>query len=309
MSTAGTIDQERFDDAMNHVQQSVKGIFGVMVQDLDSEATLTYHHQDVFPTASTMKTPLIYALYKLAEEGEIDLAERVNLDPQDRVPGSGVLQHLDPGLQPTVRDLAELMIIVSDNYSTDLLYKMVGAERLAGIVQGLGLNQTALPHTTWQILCLMAGADPGDQTLSYADLRSLLRESGNASDERAATPIDKTDRSSPEDMVKLLSSIEDGDGISQASRDAIIDIHKHQNFNTMIPARLPDNPGIEVAHKTGSVTGVRNDVGIVYGPDVRYAIAIMSKDLQDTTEAVQQFALLSRWVWDHLAGLTESEQP
>lgn len=294
-------DQQRFQDAMKGFQRKIDGAFGIMIKNLSTQDTLVYHEQDIFPTASTLKVPMIYELYRQADAGEIDLLSRVTLKRENRVPGSGVLQHLNEGLQPTIRDLAELMIIVSDNYATDLLYNMIGGERLATTLTELGLDKTRIPYTTWQILSQMGGAAPDDDSLDYDKLRTLLRDSGKNAASLPAIPEEDTDYSSPADMVRMLELIENGHGLSVKSRKAIINILKHQNFNTIIPARLPDDVGIETAHKTGSVRGVRNDVGVVYASDIRYAIAIMSKDLADPAEAVIQFAQISRWVWDQIS--------
>lgn len=295
-----TTDQEQFLKAMNDFQQRIDGTFGVMVRDLDSGLELTWNHDEIYPTASTLKIPLLYELYRQADAGEIGLSSRISLRKGERVPGSGVLQHLDEGLQPTVRDLAELMIIVSDNWATDILFQMVGPERLAGTLEDLGLHQTKIPYSTWQILSQMGGVDPNDSGISYGELRERLKGSWRASDSDHVGAVEDTDHSSPADMVRLMELIEEGQGISAESRQAILDILKHQNFNALIPGRLPVDEGIETAHKTGSVRGVRNDAGIVYAPGIRYAIAIMSKDLEDAAEAVEQFAHMSRWIWDHM---------
>ena len=292
--------QRAFDAEVAAYRDRIDGTFGIVVRDLTTGLELGYNAEEVFPTASTMKTPLLYALYRLAQEGEIDLATRVPLQRHERVPGSGVLQHMDEGLTPTVRDLAELMIIVSDNYATDLLYRLVGGERLARILGDLGLAQTHLPHTTWHILAHMGGIDGNDPDLTYDTLRERLKRNRSNGDAVDPYTTDEYDRSSPGDMVRLMTLIEEGHGLSTESRAAMLDTLKHQNFNQLIPGRLPDDAGIEVAHKTGSVTGVRNDAGIVYAPGITYAIAIMSKGLDDPAEAVSQFAHLSRWVWDHL---------
>jgi beta-lactamase class A len=80
----------------------------------------------------------------------------------------------------------------------------------------------------------------------------------------------------------------------------MIEILKHQNFGSIIPARLPIDEKIETAHKTGSLRGIKNDVGIVYSPRITYAIAFMSKGQDDVPEVVDRMARASRWVWDHL---------
>jgi beta-lactamase class A len=295
-----TTDQDAFAAAMADFQDASGGTLGVMVRDLVAGDELRWNAETSFPTASTLKVPLLYALYRLAQDGAIDLAERVALCDEDRVPGSGVLQYLDPGLQPTIRDLAELMIIVSDNYATDLCYRLVGRERLAASLAELGLAGTHLPHTTWELLAHVGGLDLADAGLTYDTLLERLKGSG-ADDPEVPYIDEEYDRSTPADMIRLLVLIDEGHGLSAESREGIFRILKHQTIGDRIPAKLPDDAGIEVAHKTGSVRGVRNDVGIVMAPDVRYAVAIMSRGLPDAAAAVPTLANVSRWVWDHVA--------
>lgn len=295
-----TMDRAAFEAAMGDFEAATGGTLGVMVRDLTSGDELGWNADRAFPTASTLKVPLLYALYRLAQEGEVDLAERVSLRREDRVPGSGVLQYLDAGLQPTIRDLAELMIIVSDNYATDLLYRLVGRERLATTMAEAGLAETWLPHTTWELLAHVGGLDLSDASLTYDTLLERLKASGSV-DPEAPYVDEEYDRSTPADMVRLLALIDEGHGLSDASREGIFGILRDQTINDRIPAKLPEDAGIEVAHKTGSVRGVRNDVGIVTAPGVKYAIAILSRGLPDAAAAVPVLADVSRWVWDAFA--------
>lgn len=294
-----TMDQAAFETQMQAFQEQTGGKIGVMVRDLESGEELCWNAQAAFPTASTLKVPLLFALFRLAQDGAIDLAERVSLRHEDRVPGSGVLQYLDEGLQPTIRDMAELMIIVSDNFATDFCYRLVGQERLAASLADLELANTHLPHTTWELLAHVGGIDLTDSELTYDTLLERLEGSGDV-DPEVPYVDDEYDRSTPEDMIRLLTLIDKGHGLSTESRAGIFRILKHQTINDRIPSKLPDGVGIEVAHKTGSVRGVRNDVGIVMAPGIRYAIAIMSRGLPDAAAAVPTLADVSRWVWDHV---------
>jgi len=294
-------DQTAFAAAMEEHFAALGGVVGVMVHELATGRQLTYNHDARFPTASTLKVPLLYEVFRQADAGKIDLTARVTLRHVDRTPGSGVFQDLDEGLQPTIRDLAELMITVSDNYATDLLYRMVGRENLERTLRELELNDTFLPLTTWQLLAHMCGADPEDPALTYEALKDRLKN-GPFDESGVAYAEDETnDVSSPADMVRLLELIEQGHGLTPESRAGVIRILKDQNFSTIIPPRLPDGMGIETAHKTGSIKGVRNDVGIVYSASLTYAIAFMSKGQADAPEAVLQMARASRWIWDFLS--------
>jgi beta-lactamase class A len=299
--TTQALDQARFTEAMEKHFGHLSGTVGVMVGMLgDDGRQLTYNHEEVFPTASTLKTPLLYELYRQADEGKIDLTGRVTLQHKDRTPGSGVLQDLDEGLQPTIRDLAELMIIVSDNWATDMVYERIGKENMAATLRNLGLNQTHIPMNIHEMFSALMEVDPSDPKVDYQFLKDGLKDYQPSDDNIGYASDERNDVSSPADMVRLMILIDQGYGLSDESRTGVIKILKDQNFNTIIPARLPDREGIETAHKTGSLRGIRNDVGIVYSPKVNYAVAFMSKGQDDIPEVVDQMARASRWIWDYL---------
>lgn len=278
----------------------VDGVVGLMARDLTTGRELRHRADEVFPTASVFKVPLLYALYRRADAGEVDLDRRVAITADHRVPGSGVLQDLAPGLAPTVRDLAVLMTVISDNAATDLLVALVGKDRIAAELAGLGLRATAVPLTCREIFCAATGLPPDDPATTYDALREALRETDRDPDSVAYADDARNDTSTPADMVALLAALHRGDGLSPASREAALDILGRQKSETILPARLPENT--PVAHKTGSLRGIRNDVGIVTAPDGPYAVAVFGKRLADEAAAVRSLADLSLAVWDAFTG-------
>jgi beta-lactamase class A len=295
-----TKDQAAFAAAMDERFAPLGGTVGVMVHELRIGRELTYNHEETFPTASTLKVPLLYGMYRQADAGEIDLTERVTLRHADRTAGSGVLQHLDEGLQPTIRDLAELMIIVSDNWATDIIFNRLGKDNVAAMLKELGLNQTHLPMTIHELFSALADVEPNDPKVTYDFLKEYLKTYKPGPDNVGNALDDRNDVSSPADMVRLMVLIDAGHGLSAESREGALRILKNQNFTSIIPARLPIDEKIEAAHKTGSLRGVKNDVGIVYSPKVNYAVAFMSRGQEDVPETVDQMARASRWIWDYL---------
>lgn len=292
------VTQAEFSTAMDTYFADLGGTVGVMIDHLDTELMLAYNADDLYPTASTLKTPLLFELYRQAEAGTIDLTERVTLSHNNRVPGSGILQDLDEGLQPTIRDLAELMIIVSDNWATDLLYERIGKDSMAATLSELGLANTFIPLTIREMFCALGDLDPADPAIDYHTLREHLKTYTARPESIAYAADSRNDVSSPRDMATLMRLIHEGHGISPDGRESMIKILKDQNFNTVIPGRLPEGEGIEVAHKTGSLRGVKADVGIVYSPKANYIVAIMSKGQSDTAETTDRMAHASRWVWN-----------
>ena len=245
--------------------------------------------------------PLLVELYRQVDAGIIDMNQRIDLTDGLRVPGSGVLKELAAGLQPTVHDLAMLMIIISDNTATDILYNQVGGDNINNTMQQLGLTHTHIPMPCRELLYGITGLEVENPAHTYqlASDRLKKREfvlEGDGFSE------DKSDVSSPNDMCRLLELIYDGDILSSQSREAVLDILKRQQLSTVIPHALP--AGTVVAHKTGSYHTVRCDVGIVFSPTGPYTVALMAKQMTagDRMSVDASLAAISRAVYDEFAG-------
>lgn len=284
-------------DAISRIQ----GTVGLSARHLESGREIQHNADDVFFTASTLKVPVLVELYRQVDRGRIDLNRRVELSGELRVPGSGILKEMAPGLNPTVHDLAMLMIIISDNTATDILYNLVGGNNLNNTMRELGLSRTRIPMTVRELLFSVVGLDPGNPDHTYETCASRLFNQEYVPD-GAGYDVDRSDVSSPGDMCKLLESLYSGDLLSAASRNGALDILKRQQLRTVIPHALP--VGTDVAHKTGFYHGVRADVGIVFSPAGPYAVAIMAKDVTCPDRLVFDLSLaaLSRAVYDAMVG-------
>ncbi|MCZ6678149.1 MAG: class A beta-lactamase-related serine hydrolase [Candidatus Poribacteria bacterium] len=288
---------------MNAIQTAisdVQGIVGLAAKHLDTGPEIRHNADTVFFTASTLKVPLLVELYRQVDQGLIDLNRRIELTDALRVPGSGVFKELASGLQPTLHDLALLMIIISDNTATDFLYNLVGRDNLNNTMQELGLTQTHIPMTCRELLFSIAGLDTTNPSHTYQLASERLKQQQFVLDADSFSE-ERSDVSSPDDMCRLLALIYRGDILSPSSREAVLDILKRQQLNTVIPAALPT--GTEVAHKTGSYHSVRCDVGIVFSPTGPYTVAIMAKGLTGDRSSIDAgLAVVSRAVYDVFAG-------
>ncbi len=104
-------------------------------------------------------------------------------------------------------------------------------------------------------------------------------------------------------MIRLLTGIAQASQLSRSSCDDIIEIMLRQKFNEIIPLYLPY--GTRVAHKTGSIVTVRNDVGVVYQPERPYVIALMTKQLLDETDAIRKLARISEVIYNYFGELSQ----
>lgn len=292
------VDLQQAQEKVEQIVGQVSGEMGVVAWPLDNpEQRIAVNAGEIYPMASTFKVPVLYSLYRMVDQGEVDPEQRITIEPKHLTPGSGVLQHLRPGLEPTIWDLAVLMTIVSDNEATDILHNMVGAERIDRDMKALDLNEIEAPASCKVLLYTMVGMDPENPEHTY----TMFRERARAKEfDRSGAAFQDTlgsgnDVSTPQDLAQLYVHIYNGDGLSDDSRDAVIDILKRQTLNSRIPTGLPD--GVDVAHKTGSLEGVRNDAGIVYA-EQPYVISILSKQLTDGKAAVDAMIEVSSTVWE-----------
>ena len=274
------------------------GIIGVAATQLMTGRHIGYREDELFPTASVIKLPLLVALYEDALAGRIDLAERVAYRDETKVAGSGVLQYLDDGLNPTLRDLSVLMMSVSDNTATDLLFARVGKARIEATMARLGLPSIRVPFDIREMLMELVDMDhskPG----GYEELRRLLRLSAGSGG-RSMIP-DQADRATPADMCRLLELLESRAILDDHSCTEIIELMKRIQSATRIPGLLPK--GTVVAHKTGSYRRLRNDVGIVYTPNGPYAVALFARELvRDNVDDDGSLARISLAIYEEFAG-------
>jgi len=273
------------------------GIVGVAATQLGTGRHIGYREDELFPTASVIKLPLLVTLYEDALAGRIDLAERIAYRGETRVAGSGVLQYLDDGLDPTLRDLSVLMMSVSDNTATDLLFDRVGKARIEVTMDRLGLSSIRVPFDIREMLMELVDMDhtkPG----GYDELRRLLRISAGSGG-RSMIP-DEADRTTPADMSRLCELIESRAILDDRSCTEILELMKRIQSATRIPGLLPK--GTVVAHKTGSYRRLRNDVGIVYAPNGPYAVAIFARELaRDNVDDDGALARISLAIYEEFA--------
>jgi beta-lactamase class A len=102
------------------------GTFGIYARNLGTGEVVDVHADRVMNTESAAKVFILLYYRQLVERGECDPNQRVELTDADRYWGSGVLRYLGSGIQPTLDDLAWLMIIVSDNVATAMLMQQIG---------------------------------------------------------------------------------------------------------------------------------------------------------------------------------------
>ncbi len=243
----------------------LEGKVGLYLEDVNSGELFTVNPERAFPAASTIKIPILAALFKRAAEGKLNLTAELSLTPKNRVGGSGVLSELNPKLRPTVLDLAILMIIQSDNAATNELIDLVGMEPVNVLIQSLGLKQTVLHRKMMDTVAAQSGRD------NFTSAR---------------------------DMGLLLRLLVNGQVVSKDVSARIIDIMKRQQLGNKLPSLLPEE--ITVAHKTGDLYLLEHDVGIFFLPERTYILAMLTNKLTTNADGARCIAEVSRIVYEKL---------
>lgn len=257
---------------------SEQGTFAMAFYDLQTGDSLLINAHEKFHAASTMKTPVMMEVYYQAAEGQHQLEDSIIIkntfysivDSSEyqlfASDDSETSLYDQLGQKKRLSDLIYDMIIVSSNLATNLIIEKVGAPQVTNRMRILGAPDIEVLRGVEDTKAYEAGLS--NRTTAY-------------------------------DLMKIFERLANKEVVSEQASEEMIEILKDQRFNDIIPAYLPED--VVVAHKTGSITGVHHDSGIIFLPDGRkYVLILLSKDLEDFDRGTQQLAQVSRWVYDYM---------
>jgi len=146
----------RLASTVERVTRSLRGKMTVCLSRVGEEPSVEVRADESVPLASVFKLGILVELFRRVDARKISLDSRWTVRSEDLSPKDDILIALDVGLRPTIRDLATLMIIVSDNTATDILFKRLGLRRINETLRGLGLGSTDIfcPNREWYLLLL-----------------------------------------------------------------------------------------------------------------------------------------------------------
>jgi beta-lactamase class A len=192
------------------------------------EVDIAIGPEAVMPSCSIIKVPILWALLEEVEAGRQQMDQRVCLREEDKAGSRGILKELHAGLECTVKDLATLMIVLSDNTATNLIIDRLGLNRVNEACRSLGLINTVLAR------------------------RMMDNEARAAGRENLTTPLD---------CARLLEKMVYRERLSPSSHALLLDILLRQQLNDLLPFLMPD--GTRFAHKSGELPGYRHDMGLL----------------------------------------------
>jgi beta-lactamase class A len=219
--------------------------------DLASGEHIGHREDEVMPTASLIKTPILTALYDAVHRGALSLGDRVRYEEQHRVLGSGILSKMSFGVEMTVRDAAVLMMTISDNSATNMCVDLAGIENINALMDSLGFKNTR-----------------------------LLQRLGDRS---AGLDARKMSVSSAADMCGLFALIARHEAVSAEASEDMLRIMRRSDYRHELSRELPwnemnvlppDPRTAWVAEKGGSfLNGVRTSAAVMHGPSGEFAMA------------------------------------
>jgi beta-lactamase class A len=232
-----------------------EGTVTLYAKNLDTGATIGIHESDPVRTASTIKLPILLAVFDAVARGKAKWTDTLTLTSSDKVSGSGVLgSEFSDRVQLPLSDVTHLMIVLSDNTATNLILERFTADTVNAYLDKLGLRSTR----------------------SLRKVRGDGNQLKDPSGWSAAGKLPENQKyglgvSTPRDMVTILEKLEKGEIVSPEASKEMLAILKRCQDNTGIRRRMGDLP---VANKSGSLDALRSDVGIVYAKGGRIAMAI-----------------------------------
>jgi beta-lactamase class A len=209
----------------------------------------------VLPAASTIKLPILIALFQDVDTQKVHLEEKLTIDKKSIVDGSGDLQDQKPGTKVSILVAATKMIAISDNTATNLIVTRLGGRAaLNQRFRNWGLNVTAI--------------------------------------NRPLPDLEGKNVTTVGELARSIMAVDRGKIVSESSRSQILSMMSNTSRNTMLPQGL--GAGAKIAHKTGDIGSAIADVGIIELPTGKkyIAAAIVKRPYNDPAgpELVRQMS-------------------
>ena len=264
---------QKLETSIGEIDRGLDGAMGVAIVDLTDGHKYLLHANDVFAQASSIKICVLAELYRQVQQGKVKLTDLYTVNASDLVPDSDIMNGLTPGVtRITLRDLATMMVAVSDNSATNVLIDRVGMDNVNSLLDSLGLSHTRLRR---KMMDVKAAAEGRENISTPAEMMSLLE---------ALYRGKVLNKEMTDDFFKMLST------------------HK----DSWIPRLLPDD--LKIANKPGALEGVRNDSGVVFVEKRPYIVCVMTTYLhreRDGEDAISNVSLAAWRMFDRLARASE----
>ncbi len=244
-------------DQVREICEGFDGRIGLSAYNLQTEETIGYQAEDLFPTASVIKLPVLLTLMQQVGDGLYSLDDPLMLRRADQIGGSGLLQHLTPGLTMPLRDWAFLMMNISDNLATNVLIDHVGLKNVQQWLADKNYPDVQLHH---KIDFSLLKTDQNE--LGTATPAGLTRMITAVFQQKHLTPAACTE------MLRMMNKV---------GSDRIGRYLPFEHWDSDVP----DEEKLRMAGKTGSLVGTRAQTAVVWrdkaGERRGFALTVMNE--------------------------------
>jgi beta-lactamase class A len=254
------------------------GNFALAFKNLDDGKEILINENEIFHAASTIKTPVMIEFYRQLHQGKLSLKDTLQIKNEFKSIVDGSMYKLSEfddsdkntynklGQYYSINNLIYEMITISSNFATNILIEYIGANNVTKSMKEIG-------------------------ALNIDVLRGV--------EDIKAFKLGLNNTTSAKDLLIIYEKLAKGKIIDNESSAIMIDILKDQKYDDIIPKYLPKN--IEIANKTGMITGVHHDSGIVFLKDGRkYVIVLLSKNMSDMESGTEMMARISELIYKTL---------
>ncbi len=254
------------------------GNFALAFKNLDDGKEILINENEIFHAASTMKTPVMIEFYKQLHQGKLSLEDTLQIKNEFKSIVDGTIYKLSEfddsdkntynklGQYYSINNLIYEMITISSNFATNILIEYIGANNVTKSMKEIG-------------------------ALNINVLRGV--------EDIKAFELGLNNTTSAKDLLIIYEKLAKGKIINNESSAIMIEILKDQKYDDIIPKYLPKN--IEIANKTGMITGVHHDSGIVFLKDgKKYVIVLLSKNMLDMESGTEMMAKISELIYKTL---------
>ena len=300
----------RLEQQLEFLAKTTDATGGVAALHIESGRYVSLNGAQRFPQASAVKVPIAVQIMALADAGQLSLDKMVTLRPSDLHPGSGRITDLlfHPGVALSIENIMEMAIVISDNSAADLMLREAGGPAaVTERMKMLGLDGIRVDRSIAKLLADWGGIRIlPPETEWTRDMWDRLFAAVPEEEHMAARRLqtrDARDTATPADMTKLLARIYRKDLFSPTYATKLWEVMERcQTGKSRLKGMLPE--GTDVAHKTGSVGGVVNDIGVITLPGNagHVAISVFTKGSTRPEEVSERtVAEISRTIYDYFA--------
>ncbi len=248
------------------IAHSIPGRHGIVVEKDDGTLLLNHNPDLVFPSASTIKLFILWAVYKKINDGILSRDTLIPITDTPKVGGCGILQQLKtPNVKLTIPDIANLMIVLSDNIATNLMIDLAGMDYINSEIRKYGFTESKLERHMMDGEARKRGLD------NYTTAG---------------------------EQIQILKNIENHKDIREELREEMLQMLANQILTNHAGQYLPLDYAF--AHKTGNLASTLHDTGILKTPNGKYYISILTHDLEDIVAGKKNINLIAEEIFKQI---------